>query len=511
MAEREGTFERRHMPDLHASEERFRKLVDSVQDYAIFMLDAKGYVVSWNTGAQRIKGYAAAEIVGRHFSVFYTAEDLAAGKATRQLARAAELERSEDEGWRVRKDGTRFWANVVITALRDLHGRIDGFVKVTRDISAQRAAAEALRASEAQFRAVAETANDAVISAGQDGRIFYFNPAAERIFGYQAGEVIGAALTMLMPERYRAAHSAGFARFLASGETRVIGETVELAGRRKDGGEFPLELSLASWKVGDRVHFTGLARDITRRRHAEEQVRKLNESLQQHAAELEAANQELEAFSYSVSHDLRAPLRAIDGFSREVLAGYAGQLDARAQDYLQRVRAASQRMGVLIDDILRLAKITRAGLYPEPVDLSSLAEQVCAELQQCEPDRQIDMQVAGDLRVTADPNLLRVAMENLLGNAVKFTRGKAHARIEFGRSAQDGVPVFFVRDNGAGFDMAYADKLFGAFQRLHGARDFEGTGIGLATVQRIIARHGGRIWAQARVGEGATFFFTLPD
>ncbi len=225
--------------------------------------------------------------------------------------------------------------------------------------------------------------------------------------------------------------------------------------------------------------------------------------------ELAALNKELAAFAYSVSHDLRAPLRGIDGFSQALLEDYADKLDAEGQDYLRRVRAASQRMGQLIDDLLKLSRVTRAQVRRETVDLSSLAQVVAAELEQREPERQVEFVIGEGLITKGDARLLRVMLENLLGNAWKFTAKHPRTRIEFRVTQHKGESAYFVRDDGVGFDMAYADKLFGAFQRLHSADEFEGTGIGLATVQRIIHRHGGRVWAEGAEEQGATFYFTL--
>jgi signal transduction histidine kinase len=236
----------------------------------------------------------------------------------------------------------------------------------------------------------------------------------------------------------------------------------------------------------------------------------LEDRVRERTVELEAANRELEAFSYSVSHDLRAPLRAMDGFSKAVHEGYAEHLDERGKDYLQRVRAASQRMGQLIDDMLRLSRITRSELRRSDVDLGAQARELVAELRQRDPGRNVEVTIEPEMRVRADPELMRVMLDNLLGNAWKFTNRHQQAHIAFGRLQKDGETVYYVRDNGAGFDMAYAGKLFGAFQRLHGHDEFEGTGIGLATVQRIVHRHGGRVWAEAEVGRGAAFYFTLP-
>jgi len=496
------TRHRQAEASLRASEERLRLLLGSVRDYAIYMLDPTGHVVSWNPGAEQIKGYRAEEIIGQHFSRFYTPGDVAAGKPQAALAAAVAEGRYEEENWRIRKDGSRIWADVVITAVRDDRGTLVGFAKVTRDLTERQRAEEALRASEERFRALAVTANDAIISADRHGNITYFNPGAERIFGYAATEVSGQPLTVLMPERFRDAHSAGIARYLATGEARVVGKTVELAGRKKNGAEFPLELSLASWRRGSEVAFTAIIRDISQRKQTEATLRR-------HTTQVEAANAELDAFAYSVSHDLRAPLRGIDGFSQALLEDYADRLDDTGKDYLARVRTASQRMAMLIDDLLNLSRVTRSAMHVGPLDLSALATGIADDLQKRDPSRRVEFAIAPGLHVQADPGLMRVVLQNLLDNAWKFTGKRTDARIEVGSVHQDGRPAYFVRDNGAGFDMTYVGKLFGAFQRLHGAQEFDGTGIGLATVQRVIHRHGGRVWAEGAVGGGAAFYFTL--
>src|SRR6185295_2364298 len=225
----------------------------------------------------------------------------------------------------------------------------------------------------------------------------------------------------------------------------------------------------------------------------------------------EAANRELEAFSYSVAHDLRAPLRGIDGFSQALLDDYSEKLDAEGRHHLQRVRASAQHMAQLIESLLSLARITRGDLRHERVDLSSLASTTVERLKSCQPDRNIEFLIGKRLTALGDSRLLEVALENLLANAWKFTRNQPQACIEFASVEQGGQAVFFVRDNGAGFDMAFSAKLFGVFQRLHTSQEFEGTGIGLATVQRIVRRHGGRIWAEGKVEGGATFYFTLDE
>jgi signal transduction histidine kinase len=253
--------------------------------------------------------------------------------------------------------------------------------------------------------------------------------------------------------------------------------------------------------------------DITEHKQAEERIRQFNAELEtrveERTGQLQAANHELEAFAYSVSHDLRTPLRGIDGWSNALLEDYGEQLDGRAQQYLHRLRSEAQRMGLIIDDLLQLSRLTRTDMRPAAVDLSVLAEAVAGRLSDAHADRKVEFVIQSGLTSFGDARLLDVVLTNLLSNAVKFTSKRAEARIEFGRTAAAGEPTFFVRDNGVGFDMAHAQLLFGAFQRLHKASEFPGTGIGLATVQRVIQRHGGKIWAEAQRGKGATFYFTL--
>jgi PAS domain S-box-containing protein len=487
---------------LRQSEERFRLLLSGVKDYAIFMLDREGHIASWGAGAERIKGYRAEEILGRHFSKFYPVEDVERGKPLYELQVAADQGRFEDEGWRIRKDGSRFWANVVITALHDDKGQLRGFGKVTRDITERKRA-------EAKFRDLLEAAPDAMVVVNGEGKIVLVNAQVEKLFGYARQELLDQTIEILVPERFQTTHSGHRSAFSAHPRVREMGVGLELYGLRKDGSEFPVEISLSPLETEEGVLISSAIRDITERRRTHDNIRRLNKELEARNAELGTMNKELESFSYSVSHDLRAPLRAIDGFSLALLEDCQDKLDSEGKAHLERIRTAATRMGYLIDDLLKLARIARSEPVLDNVDLSGLAEEVVSQLRTLEPGRRVTIDIKPGLLAIGDRHLLRAMLENLLGNAWKFTSKRSLPHIEVGTTNGDSETVFYVRDNGAGFDMRYADKLFGAFQRLHAERDYPGTGVGLATVQRIVRKHGGRIWAESAVGEGATFYFVL--
>lgn len=518
-----------HMLDaLVATERRLTNILDTAGD-AIVSIDEDLRIVAFNRAAGDIFGYAPAMVLGQPLDLLLPLDQAAAHREhIRAFDREPGLTRVMGNDREVagrRADGSLFPAEASISKVIE-EGRTV-YTAILRDVTARRRTEQEirrfnaeleqrvaertaeLRENQARLQAVTETATEAIISADSRGDIVYLNPSAQRIFGYSEQEAIGRPLTLLMPERFHAAHRQGMQRFLAGGEARVIGKIIELVGRRKDGVEFPLELSLASWETGNETFFTGMVRDITQRKLAEEAIQELNRGLEQHAAELTVVNKELEAFSYSVSHDLRAPLRAIDGFSQALLEDYQDKLDEVGRSHLQRVRAASQRMAALIDDMLGLSRVTRVPMQYETVDLSALAEAVVEELRQVHPQHDAEVAIAPELTAEGDSRLLRILLSNLLDNAWKFTSKTPNARIEFGAVQEDGMPIFYVRDNGVGFDMQYIHKLFGVFQRLHAMDEFPGTGIGLATVQRIVHRHGGSVRAEGAPGVGATFYFTL--
>jgi PAS domain S-box-containing protein len=380
---------------------------------------------------------------------------------------------------------------------------------MARHWAARRLSEESLRHSEARFRSLLDSAPDAVVITDSDGRIALANAQAERLFDYSRDELIGQPVEMLLPEQYRAGHIGHRTGYVAAPRARTMGAGLKLVARRRDGTEVPVAIALSPSPTAQGMMVFCDIRDITREREVEQRIEAMNDRLVRDNAELDSLNKELESFSYSVSHDLRAPLRAIDGFSQALLEDYADRLDAGGRDYLARVRNAAQRMGMLIDDLLKLARVTRSEVNRDDVDMAALARDIAAGLQESAPQRAAEIRVADGLNAHADARLLRIALENLIGNAWKFTAQQTPARIELGETWLNGERTYFVRDNGVGFDMAYTGRLFGAFQRLHQDGQFPGTGIGLATVQRIIRRHGGRVWAEAEVGKGATFYFTI--
>jgi len=357
--------------------------------------------------------------------------------------------------------------------------------------------------------AIVETADDAIIGKDLEGTIVSWNSGAEIVYGYKANEVIGKPISLLMPP----GHSTEDKELLIKRSGGDLIKNYETQRIRKDGQIIDVSLTMSLFKdtSGELIGSSTIAHDITERKEIEAGLEKTRKEVVKARDAAEASNKELAAFSYSVSHDLRAPLRSIDGFSQALLEDYHEKLDETGKANLERVRAATQKMGSLIDDMLKLSRITQSELKREAVDLSKMVLAIAEEHQKLNPDRSFDVTVQEGIMVQGDPYLMRIAMENLIGNAWKFTGKEVHPRIEFGTTVKDGETACFVRDNGAGFDMAYVGKLFGTFQRLHTADEFPGTGIGLATVQRIIHRHGGRVWAEGEIGKGATFYFKVPS
>ncbi len=417
--------------------------------------------------------------------------------------------------WRVGKPRPKArWYDVRASPLRDEAGHVIGGALIGRDITEMLEAEGQLRRSEARFRILGLQAPVGIFEADAGGHCTFVNTRWCELTGLSEEEALGQVWSRAVhPDDIPRVAFAWDAAIERHGEFRA-----EYRLQRADGQDVWVSGGAAPLvdATGRHGGWLGTVTDVTERRRSEEELRRhrdeirgLNERLASRAAALQTANRELESFSYSVSHDLRTPLRAIDGFTRALEEDYGPRLDEEARRYIERVRRATRRMAQIIDDLLLLSRVARGELRGEPVDLTALAGEVDAALRAAQPEREVEFRAAPAVRAFGDSRLLRIVLENLLGNAWKYTSRQPRARIEFGEENGAGEPVYFVRDDGAGFDMAYADKLFGAFQRLHDASEFPGSGIGLATVARIVQRHGGRAWAEGGVGRGATFYFTL--
>jgi len=494
------------MSAVSKSEARFRSLVTALSEI-VWTTTPEGLVRDDIPAWRAYTGQTYEELKGSGWSNALHPDDLA---PTLSVWQQAVKNRSPYKiEYRIRRhDGEyRYFATRGVPVI-DLSGAVREWVGLCTDIHESKLSEEKIL----HLASIVESSDDAIIGKSLDEIILSWNRGAERIYGYRPDEIVGRPVSVLVP--------ADLLRELAEIMERLKrGESIEhfeTTRVRKDGKPIFVSLTISPIKdsSGKIVGASSVARDITERWQAEQKIQKLNEELEQRVvartAQLESANKELEAFAYSVSHDLRAPLRSIDGFSKILLEDCADKLDEAGRENLQIVRNASQRMAHLIDDILQLSRLNRSPLRLLPVDLSALAVVVADDLKKLEPERRVDFLIEPGCVALADGNQIRVLLENLIGNAWKFTGKRPEAKIEFGREIRDGIQVFYVRDNGVGFDMKYSPKLFGAFQRLHSVNEFPGTGIGLASVQRIIHRHGGKVWLDGRVDDGATAYFSLP-
>jgi PAS domain S-box-containing protein len=404
----------------------------------------------------------------------------------------------------LRGDGTEGVISVSSAPIRDIRERIIAGVAIFSDVTDRRLAEEAVRESESKFRNIASAAQDAVILIDNKGTVGFWNDAATKIFGYTSEEMMGKHLhSFIMPERYLDEHIRGFEAFRKTGQGRFIGKTYEIEAKRKDGTEFPVELSLAALKLKDAWNSIGIVRDITARKHAEEELKMTVE-------ELERSNTELQHFAYAASHDLQEPLRTVASFLQLLSRKYAGKLDEKADRYISFAVDGANRMSLLISDLLAYSRTGTAPRQFAAVDMESAARQAIANLKMSMEESKTSI-VVGELPVVqGDDSLLVQLLQNLLGNAIKFRKKEEPPRILITARRKGKEWLLGVEDNGIGIDPQYHENIFTLFQRLHTREEYPGTGIGLAICRKIVERHGGRIWVESKPGEGSSFYFTLP-
>lgn len=495
---------------LKRSEKSYRELVDTATE-GIWRGDAEDKTVFVNPQLAAMLGYSVDEMIGKPL-IDFTAPDVRA-LVERRLERRREGEADRYDLAMVRKDGQRVIVLVSETQTKNDLGAYVGSVAFLSDITDIKRAEEALRTSERTLFKFLESMPVGIVVCDPKGKHLYSNEKSQQLLGKGVDPSLPPEMAPSFYQAYVAGTDQPYPNERAplfralKGESSMV-DDVEI---RKPDTFFRLEVwgTPITDSEGKVLYGIAVFQDITERKQTEQRIIDLNKSLEEQAGHLTDVNRELEAFSYSVSHDLRAPLRSIDGFSNILIEDYSGVLDDQGKDYLKRVRAGCQRMGQLIDDLLKLSRVTRDEMTLGTVDLSKVAGGVLAELKKLQPDRKVKIVIEDKAVIWGDTHLFRILLTNLLGNSWKFTAKQPKPVIEFGTTTIGGEKVYYVRDNGAGFDMKYADKLFMPFQRLHSSDEFAGSGIGLATAQRIVHRHGGRIWAEGEVSKGATFFFTV--
>ena len=489
---------------IEASQLDYRRLFKATND-GILILDAEtGEIVDANPSVVAMLEFSREELIDTPIWELGVFKDVPSNKAAFEQLQAHGYRDSEALGLETgaaHKFSVEFVSKIYHAAGRNV------IQCNVRDVSGLERAQE----NSVRLAAIVNSSEDAIIGKTLQGIITSWNPGAEKVFGYSAEEAIGQSMLMLFPPERLDEEREILAR-ISRGECVNHFETVRVG---KNGKLIDVSVSLSRIVDADNntIGLSKIARDITERKRSEKEVYRLNAELEQRVeertAQLKAANQELESFSYSVSHDLRAPLRAMDGFSQAVQEDFGPDLPEEAQRYLKNIRKGAQQMGTLIDDLLKFSRLSRLPLTRATVDTNELVRSLAAEMNTPRQNGVAEIHICELPESNADPVLLRQVWINLLSNALKYSRHCEQARIEIGATEYQGVTTWFIKDNGTGFDMQYKDKLFGVFQRLHRMEDFEGTGVGLAIVQRVIQRHGGRIWADAAVDQGATFFFTL--
>lgn len=478
------------------------KMVEEIEDYAVLLLDTGGHVASWNRGAEKVKGYTADEIVGRHFCVFYTPEDQQAGRPHRLLTTARDTGTARDEGWRVRKDGTRFWGSIVITAIHDDDGAVIGFTKVTRDLTAQKEYTDRLRASEERYsRMIAEVQDYAIILLDTEGCIQNWNQGAEKLKGYTSAEIIGHHFRLFYPDKDRVHQLPEALLAMARLQGRAHHEGWRV---RKDGSQFwgSIVITALHNDAGQVIGFSKVTKDLTADKRAEE-------AQERYLQQLEDRNREMEQLTYIASHDLQQPLRTITNFLTMFEHKYAPLVDEHGHLYIELVMKAAGRMRELIHAMLEYSTLGNNRVITA-VNTAHLLEEVKQDLH--------DM-ISTTSAIVEGKNLptlqgyrleLRQLLQNLVSNAIKFRRPGHLPRVSIMAEWSRDRWIFCVKDNGIGIEEAAMPKIFMMFQRLHSKDQYPGAGIGLAYAKKIVTLHNGQIWVQSEPGQGSRFYFSIP-
>jgi PAS domain S-box-containing protein len=497
------TEQKRFEEELRESQQKTRQIIDTAHD-AFIAIDENGLVTDWNQSAENTFGWARKEIIGKQITEtlipLQYREDHRNGLKRFLITGKGKVLYKRRELSALHKNGREFPIELTIAPVK-LGGKYL-FSAFARDISERKLLEEERKKSQERIEGLLNFTPDAIIAVDDKGAITLVNQQTEKLFRYTREELLGKQLELLVPEKFRNAHKQHRSAYFHSPRVREMGAGLNLYGRRKDGSEFPVEISLSPFETNEGIVAISTIRDITDRKRAEQ-------ALKERTLQLESANQELESFSYSVSHDLRAPLRAIGGYAKMLGEDYASILDQEGNRLLEVIRSNTKQMGALIDDLLALSRLGRKEIRKSLINMTGLAQRVVLEINKT-LNHTAEIKIHDLHPAMADYSLINQVVTNLLSNALKYSSKVKNPVIEIKSEKKDKEIIYSVKDNGAGFDMQYVHKLFGVFQRLHTTEEFEGTGVGLAIVNLIIKKHGGNVWAEGKMNEGATFYFTLP-